>query len=112
MLLLDGAANPVHSRTGHYSREISRNMRDNIPVSVEITGVKYRMPRTGHPIGRIERSVLSGTGVFTAGEGARDSGQHLVTLASGSLPRPACSYYNQIASLAEGELPLSPHGLY
>ena len=26
MLLLDGAANPVHSRTGHYCREISRNI--------------------------------------------------------------------------------------
>lgn len=69
-LLLDGAANSVHYRTGHYCREISRNMRDNIPLPVESTEVKYRMPRTGHPTGRMERSVLSGTGVFMAGEGS------------------------------------------
>lgn len=70
MLLLDGAANPVHSRTGHYCREITRNMRNNILVPVESTEVKYRMPRTGHPTGRMERLVLSGTGVFMAGEGS------------------------------------------
>lgn len=58
MLLLIGAANPLHSRIGHYYRKISRNMRDNIPVPVESTEVKYRMPRTGHPTGRMEVSLV------------------------------------------------------
>lgn len=76
MLLLTGAANLLHPRTGHYYKETSRNMRDNIQVPVESRGerqdVKDRAPR-----GRIERSVLSRTGVSVAGEGhcLCDSGQ-------------------------------------
>lgn len=57
-MLLGGAASPLHSRIGHYYRKVSRNTRDNIPVPVESTEVTCRMPRTGHPAGRMEVSLV------------------------------------------------------
>lgn len=110
MLLLTGAANPLHPRTGHYYKETSRNTRDNIQVPVESTEAKDRMPRTGHPVGESRGRSCHGLGCSWL-----EKGTACVIQASASQREPAkaCSYYNQIASLAKSELPPSlQHRLY